>query len=63
MNTIRTVTARKGQYVMMKKKLETEDGKKKEDPHSGNTFELTLIFMQIDGIEGLHIALYEVSPC
>ena len=31
--------------------------------HSSNVFELTLIFMQIDAIEGLHVALYEVSPC
>ena len=29
-------------------------------PIAGNIFELALIFMPIDGIEGIHIALYEV---
>ena len=30
--------------------------------HSSNVFELTLIFMQIGGIEGIHVALHEVFP-
>ena len=31
-------------------------------PIADNIFELTLIFMHIDGIERMHLALYEVSP-
>ena len=31
--------------------------------HSGNLFELTLVYMHADGIEHMHLALYEVSPC